>query len=74
MKVDREFEDDKSLMSNKIRRPGKQSSNLNTSYKSRRRNNNFGSNNIDRSRGKIELDPKYRSIDYDCGEFNESDD
>ena len=76
MKVDREFEDDKSLMSNKInriRRPG-QNTYMNSSYRSRRRNNNFGSNNIDRSRGKIELDPKYRSIDYECGEFNESDD
>ena len=77
MKVDREFEDDKSLMSNKInrvRRPGKQNSCLNSSYRSRRRNNNFGSNNIERSRGKIELDPKYRSIEYECGDFNESDD
>ena len=76
MKVDREFEDDKSLMSNKInriRRPG-QNTYMNSSYRSRRKNNNFGSNNIDRSRGKIELDPKYRSIEYECGEFNESDD
>ena len=76
MKVDRDFEDDKSLMSNKInriRRPGKNTY-LNTSYRGRRKNNNFGSNNIDRSRGKIELDPKYRSIEYECGEFNESDD
>ena len=77
MKVDKELEDDKSLMSNKInkiKRPGKQNTYLNSSYRNRRRNNNFGSNNIDRSKGKIELDPKYRSIDYECGEFNESDD
>ena len=76
MKVDREFDDDKSLMSNKInkiRKPGKQSTYNNSSCRCRRRDN-IGSNNIDRSRGKIELDPKYRSIDYECGEFNESDD
>ena len=77
MKVDRDFDDDKSLMSNKInkiRKPGKQSTYNNSSYRSRRRNNNIGSNNIERSRGKIELDPKYRSIEYECGDFNESDD
>ena len=35
---------------------------------------NMKSNNIDRSRGKIELDPKYRSIDNDgYGEYNDSD-
>ena len=76
MKVDRDIEDDKSLMStkvNKIRRPGKNTY-MNSSYSNRRRNNNIGSNNIDRSKGKIELDPKYRSIDYEYGDLNESDD
>ena len=36
---------------------------------------NYGSNNIDRSRGKIELDPRSRSIDYGngYGEYDDSD-
>ena len=36
---------------------------------------NYGSNNIDRSRGKIELDPRSRSIDYGngYGDYDDSD-
>ena len=36
---------------------------------------NYGSNNIDRSRGKIELDPRSRSIDYGNGydDYDDSD-
>ena len=30
-----------------------------------RKNKNIGSNNIDRSKGKIQLDPKFKSIQYD---------
>jgi hypothetical protein len=34
---------------------------------------NYGSNNIDRSRGKIELDPRSRSIDYGYDYYDDSD-
>ena len=63
-------EDENSLIGSRIRRPGErlktQNSRMNSAARrSRRERNNNISNNIDRSRGKIELDPKYRSIDFD---------
>ena len=73
-------EEEKSLIANRIRRPGErqntQKSFMNTSLNTSRYNSKLGRNyNIDRSRGKIEFDPKYRSIDYDNGyEFEDSDD
>jgi hypothetical protein len=73
-------EEEKSLIANRIRRPGDrqntQKSFMNTSLNTSRYNSKLGRNyNIDRSRGKIEFDPKYRSIDYDNGyEFEDSDD
>ena len=72
-------EEDQTLIGNRIRRPGDrkrtQKSFISNFSNSRNLKNNIGSNNIERSRGKIELDPKYRSIDYDngYGEFEDSD-
>ena len=72
-------EDEQTLIGNRIRRPGDrkktQRSFISNFSNSRNLKNNIGSNNIERSRGKIELDPKYRSIDYDngYGEFEDSD-
>ena len=70
-------EEEKNLIGNRIKRPGQnqrqntQRSFLNTS----RYNRNYGRNGFDRSRGKINFDPKYRSIDYENGyEFEDSDD
>ncbi len=70
-------EEEKNLIGNRIKRPGQnqrqntQRSFLNTS----RYNRNYGINGFDRSRGKINFDPKYRSIDYENGyEFEDSDD
>ena len=69
-------EEEKSFISNKIKRPGErkktQKSKMNstvidlnsTAKELRRDRNNIASYNIDRSRGKIELDPNYRCIDF----------
>ena len=67
------FEDEKSLIGNRIKKPGErqntQKSFLNNTSRYWPRGRN-----IDRSRGKIEFDPKYRSIDYDNGyELSDSD-
>ena len=73
-------EEEKSLFGNRIKRPGERQrtykgmSNSNSRFF---RNNRIQpSYNIERSRGKIELDPKYRSIDYGnrYGDFEDSDD
>ena len=65
-------EDEKSLIGNRIRRPGERK-NTQKSYLNNSRYNRNGRNNFDRSRGKIEFDPKYRSIDYDNGYDIDSD-
>ena len=74
-------EEEKSSTGHRIKRPGERKrthkgtmSNSNSRYF--RNNRNQGSNNIERSRGKIELDPRYRSIDYDnrYGDYEDSDD
>ena len=40
------------------------------------KNNKYNIRNIERSGGKIELDPKYKTIDFDngYGEYEDSDD
>jgi hypothetical protein len=76
-------EDDRSLMNstfNRLRRTEKKPNTrpfLNTysinTMNSRNNNYNIGSNNIYRSRGKIELDPKSRTIDFGYGNNGDSD-
>ena len=72
-------ESEKSLFSNRINRVKRTERKdyfrpfLNSYSRNWRYNrNNFGSNNIDRSRGKIELDPKFRSIDFGSGDYEDS--
>ena len=74
-------EEEKSSTGHRIKRPGERKrthkgtmSNSNSRYF--RNNRNQGSNNIERNRGKIELDPRYRSIDYDnrYDDYEDSDD
>jgi hypothetical protein len=62
-------EDDQSLIANKIRRPGERKktpkSRMNSTAREYKRDRkNLLSYNIDRSRGKIELDPNFRSLDF----------
>ena len=76
MKTIRIEEEEKSFISIKIKRPGErkktQKSKMNstvidlnsTAKELRKDRNNYASYNIDRSRGKIELDPNYRCIDF----------
>ena len=70
-------EEDLSLIGNRIRRPGDrhktQKNIMSTSRKMKNSRNNI--RNIERSRGKIELDPKYKTIDFDngYGEYEDSD-
>ena len=68
------IDDEKSLIGNRIKKPGEkqnaQKSFLNNTSRYWPRGRN-----IDRSKGKIEFDPKYRSIDYDNGyDLSDSDD
>ncbi len=71
-------ENEKSLFSNRINRVKRSDRKdytrpfLNSYSRNWRNRNNFGSNNIDRSRGKIELDPKFRSIDFGSGDYEDS--
>ena len=67
MKSPKIEEDEKSLIGNRIKRPGERQNTQRSFMKRRGRN-------FDRSRGKIEFDPKYRSIDYDNGYDLDSDD
>ena len=64
---------DKSLISYKIKIPGKKQKEIKNSLNNSRISRRF--NNLDRSRGKIEFDPRARSIDYDNRNaiFNNSD-
>ena len=74
MKTPKAKEDEKSLIGKRIRRPGERKNTQNTSFlNSSSVWRNGRNNNIDRSRGKIEFDPKYRSIDYDNGYDFDSD-
>ena len=86
MKSPRFTEDDKSVVSSQIsmikrphRRKNTQTSFLNNSILWNttlpKNINNYGSNNIDRSKGKIELDPRSRSIDFSdgYGQYDDSD-
>ena len=88
MKSPRFTEDDKSVISSQIsmikrphRRKNTQTSFLNssivwnTTLPKNINFNNYGSNNIDRSKGKIELDPRSRSIDFSdgYGQYDDSD-
>jgi len=74
-------EDDRAFMNstfNPLRRTEKKTNTrpfLNTYSRNWRNNNNYniGSNNIYRNRGKIELDPKSRTIDYGYGDYGDSD-
>ena len=66
-------EDEKSLIGNRIRRPGERKNTQKSYLNNSRYNRNGRNNNFDRSRGKIEFDPKYRSIDYDNGYDIDSD-
>ena len=68
------MDDEKSLIGSRIRRPGKRKGTQRSFLNSSRLMRNGRNNNIDRSRGKIEFDPKYRSIDYDNGYDLDSDD
>ncbi len=79
MKTPKVEEDEQTLIRNRIRRPGErkktQKGKLNSTGKDIIRNrNNLASYNIDRSRGKIELDPQYRSIDFGKDDFDDSSD
>ena len=71
-------ENEKSLFSNRINRVKRTDRKeyarpfLNSYSRNWRNRNYFGSNNIDRSRGKIELDPKFRSIDFGSGDYEDS--
>ena len=89
MKPPRYAEDDKSVASSQIswikrpnRRKNTQTSSIlnnsivwNTTLPKNININNYGSNNIDRSKGKIELDPRSRSIDFNdtYGQYDDSD-
>ena len=86
MRSPRANDDDRSMGSSqasRIRRPERrkntQTSLLNNTrvwnINISRNIDNYGSNNIDRSRGKIELDPRSRSIDYSNGydDYDDSD-
>jgi hypothetical protein len=71
-------EDEQTLIGNRIKRPGERKKTqkhiMNTTGKEFRRNrNNIASYNIDRSRGKIELDPKYKSIDFSNDDYESED-
>ena len=71
-------EDEQTLIGNRIKRPGERKKTqkhiMNTTGKEFRRNrNNIASYNIDRSRGKIELDPKYKSIDFGDDDYESED-
>ena len=74
-------EDDRTLMNstfNPLRRTEKKTNTrpfLNTYSRNWRNNKNYniGSNNIYRNRGKIELDPKSRTIDFGYGDYGDSD-
>ena len=73
MKKYRDNDDDKSLMSNKIRKIEKKKNTKSFGNISQHWKNNR-SNNIDRNRGKIELDPKYNSNEADgYEEYEDSD-
>ena len=69
-KVSKNYGDKTPSGGSSIRRPGQKrkmqgsQSYLCITYNGKKNKNN-GSNNIDRSKGKIQLDPKYKSIDYD---------
>jgi hypothetical protein len=70
-------ENEKSLFSNRINRVKRTDRKefrpfLNSYSRNWRNRNYFGSNNIDRSRRKIELDPKFRSIDFGSGDYEDS--
>ena len=71
-------ENEKTLFSNRINRVKRTDRKeyarpfLNSYSRNWRNRNYFGSNNIDRSRGKIELDPKFRSIDFGSGDYEDS--
>ena len=60
-----------------IKRPGKNKkmhSSLSYMDMNRRGNRNFGSNNIERNKGKIQFNPRFKSINYDDeDEYNFSD-
>jgi len=86
MKSPKVTEDDKSMASSRVtrirkleKRKNTQTSLLNNTrvwnIHINRNIDNFGSNNIERSRGKIELDPRSRSIDYGkgYGDYDDSD-
>ena len=86
MKSPRVNEDEKSNAENRVprfrkleKRKNTQTSLLNNTrvwnINIKRDIDNYGSNNIDRSRGKIELDPRSRSIDYGngYGDYDDSD-
>ena len=74
-------EDDRALMNStfsRLRRTEKKQNTrpfLNTYSRNWRNNKNYniGSNNIYRNRGKIELDPKSRTIDFGYGDYGDSD-
>ena len=67
MKSPKIEEEEKSLIGNRIKRPGERQNTQRSFMKRKGRN-------FDRSRGKIEFDPKYRSIDYDNGYDLDSED
>ena len=69
----RALDDEKSLIGSRIRRPGKRKGTQRSFLNSSRLMRNGRNNNIDRSRGKIEFDPKYRSIEYDNADDFEID-
>ena len=71
-------EEDRNLIGNRIKRPGdrhKTQKNF-MSISRNMKNNKYNIRNIERSGGKIELDPKYKTIDFDngYGEYEDSDD
>ena len=74
-------EDDRAMMNNtfnRLRRTEKKPNSrpfLNSYSRNWRNNRNYniGSNNIYRNRGKIELDPKSRTIDFGYGDYGDSD-
>ena len=71
-------EEDRNLIGNRIKRPGdRHKTQKNFMSTSRNmKNNKYNIRNIERSGGKIELDPKYKTIDFDngYGEYEDSDD
>ena len=76
MKSPKIEDDEKSLLGNRIKIPGQgERQNTHRSLLNTSRYRKSGRNNFERSRGKIEFDPKYRSIDYDNGyDLDDSDD